>query len=113
MLMLMMKSVRPAAAFDFLRWMSTLKSGSLSRSWMLGKFDLGEAVVDLLLEAEHRLEELGRRRHHRLRGLPRRVDLLEGHVLGLQQAEARRRHVVDARGRLLERLELAQVLDVE
>ena len=41
MLMLMMKSVRPAAAFDFLRWMSTLKSGSLSRSWMLGKLDLG------------------------------------------------------------------------
>ena len=31
-LMLMMKSVRPAAAFDFLRWISTSKCSSLSRS---------------------------------------------------------------------------------
>mmetsp|Transcript_72856 Transcript_72856/g.199925 ORF Transcript_72856/g.199925 Transcript_72856/m.199925 type:complete len:230 (+) Transcript_72856:4250-4939(+) len=41
MLMLMIKSVRPAAAFDFLRWISTSKCSSLSRSWMLAKLDLG------------------------------------------------------------------------
>mmetsp|Transcript_73037 Transcript_73037/g.145235 ORF Transcript_73037/g.145235 Transcript_73037/m.145235 type:complete len:234 (-) Transcript_73037:6625-7326(-) len=40
-LMLMMKSVRPAAAFDFLRWISTSNHSSFSRSWMLGKLDLG------------------------------------------------------------------------
>mmetsp|Transcript_35994 Transcript_35994/g.94709 ORF Transcript_35994/g.94709 Transcript_35994/m.94709 type:complete len:234 (-) Transcript_35994:728-1429(-) len=42
-LMLMMKSVRPAAAFDFLRWISTSKCSSLSSSWMLAKLDLGSS----------------------------------------------------------------------
>ena len=45
--MLMMKSVRPAAAFDFLRWISTSNHSSLSRSWMLAKLDLGSSPLSM------------------------------------------------------------------
>ena len=80
----------------------------------VGEVGLGQlATVDASLEAEHGLEELGWRRHHGHRCLPARVNLLEGRVLGLQQADARGGHVIDALRRLLERLELAEILYVQ
>ena len=69
------------------------------------------AGVDAILVLEKRVEEAVDVLHHALRRLPRNVNLALGAIV--QQVDARAGHVVDARGRRLEILELTQVLLVD
>ena len=69
------------------------------------------AGVDAILVLEKRVEEAVDVLHHALRRLPRNVNLALGAIV--QQVDACASHIVDASGRRLEILELAQVLLVD